>query len=200
MELFARRDIDQYADSLAAYMPGGALFASKSVQNSNFRKLLQGMAGELFTANGLLREYSREILPDQTVQFIEEWEKALGIPDDCFSGSGNLNDRRRDILVKLAALGVQTEQDFIDLAALFGIDIDIIHGTETFTFPITFPATFFNSLRESRFTIIVVFTVPTVNRFEYTFPFIFGGEEIGILECLFEKLKPANCKVIFNQI
>lgn len=200
MALFARRNIEDYTDSLAAYLPGGDLFASRNIKDSNFRKLLRGMAGELFRANGLLRDYNRDILPDQTVQFIDEWEKAVGIPDECFSGSGTLNNRRRDVLTKLASLGVQTQQDFIELAAIFGIDVQILQGTETSMFPMTFPATFFNSLRESRFTIVVIFTVPAANRFPYTFPFLFGGAGTAILECLFNKLKPSNCKVIFNQI
>lgn len=200
MTLFDRRNIEDYTDSLAAYLPGGVLFASRNIKNSNFRKLLRGMAGELFRVNGLLRDYNREILPDQTVQFIDEWEKAVGIPDDCFDGSGTLNDRRRDILTKLAALGVQTQTDFIELAELFGIDVQILQGTETSMFPVTFPVTFFNSLREARFTIVVIFTVSAANRFPYTFPLLFGGEDVLILECLFNKLKPSNCKVIFNQI
>jgi len=200
MVLFARRDLEQYTDSLANYLPGGILFASKRISDSNFRKLLRGMAGELFRVNGLLKEYSEQIIPDQTVKFISEWEKTLGIPDDCFSGSGDLDDRRRDVLVKLSALGVQTQQDFIDLALLFGIEVQITSGTETAMFPITFPFLFFNSLKEARFTIVITFTVAASERFEYTFPILFGGEEIGILECLFGKLKPANCKIIFQQI
>ena len=84
MSLFKRRSIEAYTDSLAEYMPGGELFAAKSVYDSNFRKLLRGMAGELFRANGLLREYNDQIIPDRTEKFIDEWEKAVGIPDHCF--------------------------------------------------------------------------------------------------------------------
>ncbi len=199
-DLFARRDIEQYTNSLADYLPGGCLFASASVDSSNFRKLLRGMAGELFRANGLLKEYSEEIIPDLTTKFIEEWESALGIPDSCFSGTGSLTDRRRDILTKLSALGVQTRQDFIDLAATFGVTITINAGISEITFPLTFPVVMFSTVKEARFTIVVRFTVQAANRFPLVFPITFGSGEIAILECLFTKLKPANCDIIFQQV
>ena len=200
MPLFERRDIEQYTNSLADYLPGGCLFASAHVDSSNFRKLLRGMAGELFRANGLLKEYSEQILPDQTIKFLDEWEQTLGIPDDCFSGTGTLNDRRTAILTKLAALGVQTADDFVELAAVFGITVQVLSGIDAISFPIQFPGLFFNTAREARYTIFVVFTVPAANRFPYTFPIVFGGSAIAILECLFNKVRPANCQVIFNQI
>lgn len=200
MALFERRDLEQYTDSLADYLPGGLLFASRSVQDSNFRKLLRGMSGELFRSNGLLKEYCEQIIPDETVKFISEWESALGIPDDCFSGAGTLTERRRDVLTKLAALGVQTQQDFIDLAATFGVAITINGGIREITFPLTFPVVMFTTEKDARFTIVVRFTVQAANKFPLTFPITFGSGEIAILECLFTKLKPANCDIIFQQV
>jgi uncharacterized protein YmfQ (DUF2313 family) len=200
MVLFARRDVEEYTNSLADYLPGGCLFASAHVTNSNFRKLLRGMAGELFRANGLLKEYSEQVIPDLTTKFINEWESALGIPDECFTGAGSLTDRRRDILTKLAALGVQTRQDFIDLAAIFGVTITINAGIDEITFPLTFPVVMFTTVKESRFTIVVRFAVQEANRFPLVFPITFGSGEIAILECLFTKLKPANCDIIFQQV
>lgn len=174
-----RRDLNQYADSLARYFPGGALFASRAVDGSTFRRLIVGLAGELFRSNGFIKEYCEELLPDETVKFIDEWESAVGIRDDCFTGTGTLDERRRDILVKLASSGIQTVQDFIDLADLFGITVTVTG---------------------SRFTITVNFIVTAAEEFPYIFPLPFGNEQIAILECLFNLLKPANCKVIFEQI
>lgn len=199
MALFQRRDIEAYTDSLADYLPGGELFISKSVQDSNFRKLLRGMAWELFRANGLLRDYSCEVLPDQTEKFLNEWESALGIPDDCFTGTGSVTERRRDILTKLAALGVQTPEDFVELAAIFGVTVTVTPGVEEIQFPLVFPVLMFNTNKEARFTIVVEFTVLDTSRFPLTFPIQFGDDVIAILECLFNKLKPANCQIIFQQ-
>lgn len=190
MVLFERRDLEQYTNSLADYLPGGALFASRSVSDSNFRKLLRGMAGELFRANGLLKEYSEEVLPDLTVKFIEEWERAVGIPDGCFSGTGTIDVRRRDILTKLAALGVQTLDDFRNLATTFGVVATVLAGSES--------GIVFSSNKTARFTIVVSISLP--ERFPYTFPMTFGDDLIALLECVFKRLKPANCQVLFQEV
>ena len=192
--------LEEHTDALAAYMPNGPLFEAKNINDSNFRQLLRGLAGEIFTAQGYLTTLNDDYFPDQTTLFLEEWEAALGIPDSCFFGGGTLNERRQDILVKLASLGVQTEDDFIDLAALFGVTITITPGIDFLIFPLTFPWLFFSTTKEARFTIVVDFTVQGASKFPLTFPFIFGTSEIGILECLFNKLKPANCNTIFRQV
>ncbi len=197
--LFQRRDIEQYTDSLAAYLPKDELFASKSIQTSNLRKLLRGMSGELFRANGLLRDYNSELLPDETNKFLSEWESAVGIPDSCFAGTGTNDERRRDILVKLASLGVQTTEDFIELAALFGITIRVTPGFQEITFPLIFPVLMFTTEADARFTIVIEFTEQAPTRFPFTFPILFGSGELLILECLFTKLKPANCDIVFQQ-
>ena len=190
MGLFQRRDLEQYTDSLAQYMPGGILFSAKSIKNSNFRKLLRGMAGELFRSNGYLISYSEEILPDQTVKFISEWESALGIPDLCFNGTGTITERRRDILTKLASLGVQTVDDFEALALIFGVTVDVLPGLES---AVTFATT-----KDARFTIVVNITLP--ERFPYTFPITFGDSTTALLECIFNQLKPSNCKILFEGV
>ena len=46
----------------------------------------------------------------------------------------------------------------------------------------------------------VNFSATASNRFTYTFPIVFGGDEISFLQCIFEKLKPANTQLIFNQV
>jgi len=208
MALANTRDIKQYTDSLARYMPGGDLFASRNVADSTFRKLLGGLSGELFRCNGLIKEYGEQIITDTTTKFVSEWESALGIPDDCFPGTGTLEERRLHVLVKLASLGVQTQQDFIDLAALFGVTVTIMNGTLHGTFPMEFPTLFFNSSQDARFTIFVTFNLIEGERFPYLFDgllnpsfgaFPFGNSVLSLIECLFNKLIPANCDVIFEQ-
>ena len=208
MALAHTRDIEQYTDSLARYMPGGDLFESRNVADSTFRKLLRGLSGELFRSNGLIKEYGEQIIPDTTEKFVSEWESALGIPDDCFPGTGTLEERRLHVLIKLASLSVQTQQDFIDLAALFGVIVTIMNGTLHGTFPMKFPTQFFNSSKDARFTLIVMFTLFDGERFPYLFDavlnptfgaFPFGNSTLALIECLFNKLIPINCDVIFEQ-
>lgn len=200
--LFDRHDVDLQADSIANFLPPGIMFEGGKIEGTNLRKLLRGLGEELFRSEDLLKQYTEEFLPDCTVAFLDEWESALGIPDDCFLGTGTNDERRRDILTKLAALGVQSAQDFEDLAEIFGVDVIVIGGFESGSvFPFTFPVVvFFNSVKEARFTIIVTFLLEASNQFPLTFPIPFGSDEIALLECLFTKLKPANCDIIFQQV
>jgi len=182
-----RRDIQQYTDSLARYLPGGRLFEAAHIDGTNLRSLIEGFSMELFRVNGLIKEYCEEILPDETVKFISEWESAVGIPDDCFLGTGTIDERRTDVIVKLASAGIQTNQDFIDLAATFGVTVIVQNGTEHGVLPLTLPFILFSDRKEVRNTIFVTFTAGT-------------PEQIAILECLFNKLKPATAIVIFQMI
>lgn len=192
--------VEEQAQRLADYLPGGRLFQAKTANDSNMRRLLRGIGSELFTADGYLRDFQDDIAPSVTTYFIDEWERALGIPDSCFPGTGTLSERRQDVVVKLAALGVQTAEDFVDLAGLFGITVTVHSGYSFTVFPLTFPVLLFDTVKESRFTIVVDFTVTTASKFPFTFPFVFGDATTGKLECLFRKLKPSNCDILFRQV
>lgn len=181
-------------------MPGGELFAAKSIKDSNFRKLLKGLAGELFRANGLLKEYNEEIIPDRTNKFLSEWESTLGIPDGCFTGTGTNDERRRDILTKLAALGVQTDDDFEELALVFGkvVTVGSLAADPLFP-PFDVPFTTIE-LPDARFVIVVEgedLTVSGEPPYNVPFDLIVGD---SLLECVFRRLKPANCDIIFRNI
>jgi hypothetical protein len=83
---------------------------------------------------------------------------------------------------------------------VFGVTITVNPGIEEITFPLTFPVVMFTTEQEARFTIVIRFTDEAPESFPLTFPFTFGSGEIAILECLFTKLKPANCDIIFQQV
>lgn len=120
-----RHSLLEHARMLAAYLPNGKTFGGKNVPSANINQILRGVSGEVRTAEGYLVTLEEEYFPDETLLFLVEWEQAVGIPDDCFTGEGTLDARRVDVMVKLASLGVQTVQDFIDLAVIFGVDLSI---------------------------------------------------------------------------
>lgn len=187
IELINRHDLDQHSKTLSDYLPGGKLWAAKNLFNSKMYQFIRGLSSEHVRAEEYLRELQKEFIPDETLNFVEDWEKALGIPDDCFSGTGDLEIRRRDVLIKLASLGVQTAEDFQNIAALFGVTATVVPGEDATPTPLN-----------PKFTIVVEFISPT--GFPFTFPIVFGSSVISVVECLFNKLKPANCVVIFTQV
>lgn len=194
------QDREQQAQTLANYLPGGRLFRVKNVDGSNLRALLRGLAGEMVRVDEYLYAFRDDINPTTTLYFLDEWEAALGIPDSCFSGTGDITERRRDIALKLASSSVQTAADFEKLGALLGIAVTVEPCAPYAIFPMKFPIVLRSSAKEARFTILVNYPATYLGSFPYTFPFIFGSAGLSTLQCLFNKLKPANCDLIFRTV
>lgn len=189
---------DDHAQTLANYLPSGRAFGAKNVASSVTRALLLGLSGELVRSDALIAEFRDEILPDTTTLLIEEWESAVGIPDDCFSVASTIEARRLNVVAKLASLGAQTAADFVAILALYGIVGEVIAGSVHGVFPMDFPIFFFATPAIARHTIIVNLPGGLVPGFPYTFPVVFGSEEQNLVECLFNQLKPANVDVVFD--
>jgi len=177
-------------ESLAAYLPGGELWESALIPLTNTNALLLGLSGVLLDVQCFMAVYNSEFIPSQPgTSFLENWEQAVGIPDECFPGAEEPDReiRRLHVLVKLASLGVQTSDDFINLATILGFPGTIVgSGIDA---GIAEP--------EGQFTIVVTFPF-SGNNFPLIFPILFGSAQFAILECLFTKLKPDNCDIIFG--
>lgn len=199
------RTLEEHILALANYLPNDRLFAGKGVVGSTTYQILKGTAYEMLTADGLIKAFRREIIPDLTIQFIAEWEKALGIPDDCFPGTGDLNERRSHVLIKLAFLGAQTTEDFQNVVDIFTTGFIITNGVddrEAIGFPMTFPLQIDNPIStEDRFTIVIKTSVALGPTFPITFPITFAvAQDAAIAECLVRKMAPANVRVIVREI
>lgn len=200
MTTLLNRTAEENTQSLANQLPPGGAFGSRNVTGSNLRRFLDGLAIEVGRVNDLLALFRAETLPDETTKLLEEWESAVGIPDSCLLGTGTIDERREHVLIKLAALGIQTAAQFEALAFDgFNLTVTVNSGAQFFTFPAEFPLIFFPDEQTSRFTIVVDHTSER-DAFTYTFPFTFTTSDLTILECIFGKLKPANCDLLFRQV
>ena len=196
MKLFKIKTKDEMTNSLAAFMPSGRIFSDKDEENTTLRKYLTGLAIELFRIDEQMNVMSEDYDINLTTEFIDQWESAVGIPDNCFNSTNDIDERRQNVLTKLARMNLTTEQDFIDLAALYGFNITVESGfTLGSHFTMTFPITL--SGKEDRFTMIVTFET-TLETFPLTFPIPFGETGISLVQCLFNRLKPANVKIIYQ--
>ena len=200
-KLFKDKTSSEATDSLVSFMPGGRPFLAARLPATKLRKLLVGLAGEILRVDGTLNEMTSEHDINTTTLLIEEWERALGIPDSCFSTDVDLPTRRLQVLVKLAKMGLQTEQDYIDLAALFGYTIETTAGADRglFPFKLKFPTFFFDSPQSARYTLIITFiTLESPNRFALDFAIDFTGDLSNVVRCLFNKLVPSNVDVVYE--
>ena len=121
--LIAKRTLEEVTQSLIDYLPNGPLWEGASIPGTNLHALITGLATALLDYETFLRIYNNEFIPSSTeTDFLENWERAVGIPDSCFPGpdESDLDVRRLHVLVKLASLGVQTAADFENLATIMG--------------------------------------------------------------------------------
>lgn len=196
-KLLESHTVDEQSISLADNLLNGICLSGKKKLGTNLQKLLLGFSGLLVDLEQIINLVSDEYDIAKTTIFIDQWEKFVAIPDDCFDGKGTLEERRRDVLVKLGS-SIQTEQDYMDLALLYGETITIESGSVSGAFPMVFPIVFYPSGDAARHTMIITFDSPASSRFTLVFPFIFGSKNISILECLFKKLKPANVDIKYR--
>lgn len=191
---YKTRDVEQYTNSLAKYLPDNILFAGKNVASSNIRKFLKGLSYTLFNVNGAIKEFTDDYLPDETEKFISEWETAVGIPDDIFSINEIDATRRLQIIAKLSYMACQIGVDFVELAALFGITVTVTPGIEDVS-----GVTAGLTNTEKRFTIVINYSVTVQEAtFPMTFPFVFGESDEQFIEKLFNFVDPSNCQVLLN--
>lgn len=213
---FIPNTIEENTQFFANMLPGGQPFEAKNIYDSNLRKLLRAFSIEGFRLQGKIYELSEEDLitvyditkssgydfAKGTTNLIEAWESALGIPDECFNTKPSelsIEQRRKQVLCKFAKLNLTTEQEWINLAKLFGFDIVIIHPSDDSTFDYTFDFYMWDSEKEQRFTMIIRFLnmAAPENVFDCTFDFTFD-DSFPFIMCLFEHAKPANVNIVYE--
>lgn len=201
MRFFPQLSEDDQTNSLAALLPSGpayeAAWRDKPGDTSEFRKLLRGFSPEMVRIDELMELILQEHDPRFTTLFLEQWESAVGIPDSCFDGKGSDELRRQNIVAKLCGLSIQTRQEFIDLAALFGFTVTIHSGADCGIFPLEFPICFFDGPKTAKHTMIVTFQ-GLGNFFPLPFPIQFRSGIENIVTCLFNKARPASVNVIYE--
>lgn len=113
----------RYADQLEALLPPGQLF--RHPVGPNIRALLDGMALEFARYHGRVEQLLAEQAPRSTSELLGDWERVLGLPDNCAPLSSSTNIRRAAVLSRIAVQGGQTVESFTALAAALGFPIVI---------------------------------------------------------------------------
>ncbi len=190
MAKFLRNTLERHANILASFLPNGPLFAKKNEKGTAQRRTLEGVSETYRQTEDFIVSYVEQYNLLATENFITEWEAMVGIPDNIFSATSpasiTLQQRRNQVLFKLRANGLQTIEDFIDIAALIGFIIEIFPATEVLPGPILSPAVNVWTVTGGG----LVGAIPPLD-----VPFIPGG--IPTLVQLFENYKPIHTVVDF---
>jgi len=192
------RTTQEQADVLASYLPDNAIFAEKNNLDSNYRKLLNGLAVEFKRLRNVINSIRSDYFPENTTEFIENWETQLNIPDDCIDVSTDITERRNNVMLKLNGVNATTKEDFEAMIAAAGIDATISNAVDQASLPLTLPFLLVDS-DDAPFTIIVNLDASLEpSGLPLTLPFTLSSQAPSNIECLLKKYIPAHCQVIFR--
>lgn len=115
---------DDYQNALQALLPTGRAWprSPASVHAAVLRALAASFQRSDRDARGLLRG----AFPATATIMLTDWEKALGLPDDCSIGEvDTIAKRQAAIVSKLISTGGQSKRYFISISAALGYNITI---------------------------------------------------------------------------
>lgn len=198
MGLLKEKTQIEQADILGRYLPNDRLWVGKYLEDNPLRRILLGLATVWLDQRELINLLFDEWLPSTTNIYLDEWEKSIGIPDDCFDVAVTEEERRQNILLKLTGINTTTKEQFETVADILGLTVTVTSGLPFSTFPLTLPFLLL-SAEEAAFTIVVTLDSSLEPQgLPLVLPFILTSQFPTILECVFNKLKPANTQIIFR--
>ncbi|MBF7978652.1 MULTISPECIES: YmfQ family protein [Rahnella] len=120
----SRFTLEDYTSALQNLLPTGLVWTRKAdgVQSAVMRALAQSYQQSDQAAESLLTG----AFPATTTIMLTDWEKTLGLPDDCAIGEiDSIAIRQKSIVSKLFSTGGQSAAYFIGVAKALGYTISI---------------------------------------------------------------------------
>lgn len=110
---------DAYARQLRQLLPPSSLW--KLDPSSLLYKVLQALADELSRVGKRGVDFVAETLPSTALETLSDWERVLGLPDECLTEiPSTLSERRVAALTKYVSQGGQSPAYFEAIAAALG--------------------------------------------------------------------------------
>jgi len=200
MKLLFNKAKEKIRILLNQFLPNGDFWNAKRDNSTNLYKLINALSAEYKRVKDLLYSIVNNRYVDDTELLLEQWEKDLNLPDECLPLADTISERQKNILLKYTAKGVQTKADFLALANKLGFSITIT-SLSTFAYPPYAVPFIPNSSPENKFVAIIEgLNLNEASELQpYDVPFTpFGVNTQGLaLQCILNKLKPANVLFIY---
>lgn len=120
--------VEKYIGLLKGLLPQGWAWRRIRERDTTGHKLLSGLAVELCRVEEEGLKIFDEVICSSTFDLIEEWERLLGIPDECTPEDydPSLFERRTRICQKLTTKGGQNKDFYLLIAEQLGYDISLL--------------------------------------------------------------------------
>lgn len=193
-------------ETIQAHFPLGEFWNAVRMPGKKLYRLLQAFANAYEDMNEALCRLATELNPFKTTELLPEWETACGLPDPCLPKANTIEQRRAQVILRLSKRRWSTEQDWHDLAALFGLTIRITQGwrvQQPALFERCLDAWFFDFKRLGRFYVYVDIMTgcgePTGFDYDFDYNFDTISEQCGLFQCMLDRVKPACVVILWNQ-
>lgn len=120
----SRYSTEEYLEALQGLMPTGAVWSRDP--GSTQAAVLRFLANSFYDSGKDAYALIAGAFPKTATSMLAEWEKAMGLPDDCTIGETySTSARQKAVTTKLANAGGQSVKHFIAAAKALGYDITI---------------------------------------------------------------------------
>lgn len=119
----APHSAEAYKALIASLLPRGRAWPRED--GSTLMRLVQAQADELARVDGRASDLFEEIDPQTTLELLDDWERVAGLPDSCIAAPDSIAERRAAVQSRITAVGGQTRDYFIALAASLGFAVTI---------------------------------------------------------------------------
>lgn len=199
-KLFKTPSINETANQLADHMPQGRVWESKYIENSNLRGLVVACASPFNISQSFIELIANEFDINQTTLLIGEWEKSVGLPDDCIGELTDIAERRAAVIRRLnktPIVNMAELQAYVDILFV-GAGIVLKTGVEYYDFELSFESDFIGDVNTK---FIIVAEIPaTGETFEYDFELEFSGATNDEkLRCVLEEVLPSNVVLVITE-
>ena len=207
--------VAKYKRLLQRLLPFGSAW-----QRVKEHPLWEALAGEFCRVDERGKDLLREIDPRSSTELLDDWEQLYGIPDECTPEDRTEEDRRNQIVQKMAVKGSLSKSFYEEIGAFYGFDIDVFNlvpftvGRRRVGHALTNSESLRDTFRVGSHTVGQQLRVyGWLHFFEARLPltandpFRVGENTVGqplrtygneLIECTIKKLKPAHSGVFFT--
>lgn len=191
---------DEFELLLKELLPRGAAWSREEGRLSD---LLGGLSVEPGRVHNRAVDFMSEVDPRSAAETLDEWERIAGLPDPAVGQPSTIDGRRKALHARVTAYGGASPAYFIEIAAKLGKTITIEEpglslwrvGTSGVDEPITGFGWAYTWIVHGLTSDAIRFMVGTSGVDE---PLVDWGT--ASIEALFNRLKPAHTRVLFEYV
>ncbi len=198
--------------TLWRHTPLGVAWQAFRTVGKTAHKFYQSIADGLNDLDVALCDLIQELDPRTTDALVTEWEASVSLPDPCLPSTGTLQERRDQIMFRLDKKRWSTAQDWKDLAALFGLEIDVTPGwlyQKPALYPASYPKRYDLFPKLGRFRVYIDVRNNDFGGYpydgtvkpdhQYPIPYGISDARLSDFMCMINRVKPASVIVLWNQ-